>query len=416
MFEINLVPDIKAEMLRKVRLRNFVIFVSIIVAAGACGAVALLGSVVTGQNIAMGAQDREIKCRLDGPMDTKQDKYDCDLSYGQAILKIKNINEFLTIQDQMNKIAEINKNKKLLSRVFGILDVILPTGDDVVEISEMSIDMGTSTISFDAQGNSTSNIDYRALEVFKSTVKLSYYDYGRYMRFDEAANDYVEIPTACMSEVTEAGVVYGVYHRGTPGCETSVLTLEEQQAVNGEGQTGTGQTDGTQAGEGQTGDGQTDGTQTVTVPVEDIRILRDYRTQEDLNKYMNEGDGENGGDGRIGGGYYFESKCIVFGDRGIDEAETRIGCPLVKNDPLIQDSSNGRDAAGNLVLRFSTSIVLNEEVFKYVNKHMRVIGPSRQNVTDSYTQIRDMFTERARDCSPSDADYQQCMQEVPSGN
>ncbi len=64
-----------------------------------------------------------------------------------------------------------------------------------------------------------------------------------------------------------------------------------------------------------------------------------------------------------------------------------------------------------MVLRFSTAVVVNEEVFKFMNKHMRVIGPSRQNVTDSYTQIREMFTDRARDCSPNDPDYEQCMHE-----
>ena len=61
----------------------------------------------------------------------------------------------------------------------------------------------------------------------------------------------------------------------------------------------------------------------------------------------------------------------------------------------------------NLVLRFTATVKLDANVFKFVNKHMRVVGPSRQNVTDSYTQIRDMFTEEAADCAPGDT---QCNQ------
>jgi hypothetical protein len=36
---------------------------------------------------------------------------------------------------------------------------------------------------------------------------------------------------------------------------------------------------------------------------------------------------------------------------------------------------------------------MNSQVFLSSNKHIRVIGPTRQNVTDSYIQIRDMFDE-----------------------
>ncbi len=61
---------------------------------------------------------------------------------------------------------------------------------------------------------------------------------------------------------------------------------------------------------------------------------------------------------------------------------------------------------------FSAVITFNEEVFKFLNKHVLVIGPTRQNVTDSYTQIRDMFTERAAECAPDDA---QCLEEVQNG-
>ncbi len=139
MFEINLVPDIKGELLKKQRMRNLVIFISICVGAGSVGVVALLGSIVGGQNLVMAGQDREILCRSEGSKKkTEREQLDeCPTkNYGTPIMKVDNLNEFLTIQDQMKKISSLNENKMLLSRVFGVLDVILPVGDDKVEISD----------------------------------------------------------------------------------------------------------------------------------------------------------------------------------------------------------------------------------------------------------------------------------------
>ena len=405
MYEINLVPDVKAQLLQKQRMRNLVIFVSIIVAVAAAGVVALLGSIVTGQNIAMANQDKEIECRLEGADD-------CDSSYGTAILKIANINEFLTIQDQMSKLSEVNENRMMLSRVFGLLDVILPTGDEEVGVSEMVVDLQNSTLNFDAQGNSKSNIDYKALEVFKSTVALSYYDFGRYMRYDDEAGDFVEIPTTCIDEKMENGVLYGIYHKGTPGCEAPLIAEEteeettEDEATEDETATDENSPEGTETENSE--DEATPATDVV-----DIKILRDYKTEEDKNKYK---ETEHETDS---GRYYFESQCVVYGEGGkIDENAMREKCAVTETEggPEIRDSSNGRDSEGALVLRFSSTLAVNREIFLFKNKHMRVIGPSRQNVTDSYTQIRNMFTERAENCNPDDADYEECMKEVPSGN
>ena len=77
-------------------------------------------------------------------------------------------------------------------------------------------------------------------------------------------------------------------------------------------------------------------------------------------------------------------------------------CMLSAADPVIRDSSNGRDSNGNLVLRFSATLTLEPGVFEFKNKHVMAISPSGQNVTDSYRQVAGMFAERAADCSDSD--------------
>ena len=63
----------------------------------------------------------------------------------------------------------------------------------------------------------------------------------------------------------------------------------------------------------------------------------------------------------------------------------------------ISNSTNGRDTGGELVLMFSGILHLNPEVLSFRNKHMITITPTgRQNVTDSFIQVGDMFAEKAK--------------------
>lgn len=342
MFEVNLVPDVKAELLRAQKVRKFVIYIAIMVAAICAAVLLIMGAVIGGQRLKLSGQDKE--------MTEKSEK----------ILGFENLNLNLTIQDQLGKLSQVGDKRKVLSRVFGVLDVILPTGEDEVTISELSINLANSTLSFDGQANSSSNIDYRALEVFKKTVELSYYDYGRYI---DAEGE--EIPSFCIDEMVEGGVLYGVYHKGATGCGLGLLVMDEEEDVD--------------EGEGEDGDGD-EGTEVGETVVEDIKIKRDM-TAEELDDAMSKGEP------------YFQSACIEGGDNA---------CVLVDESVNIRESSNGRNSAGNLVLRFSTLVTINPEVFSFANKHMRVIGPTRQNVTDSYVQVRNMFTEEAENCASDD--------------
>ncbi len=74
--------------------------------------------------------------------------------------------------------------------------------------------------------------------------------------------------------------------------------------------------------------------------------------------------------------------------------------PLIVPDiPLSQsDVSFGRSFDGGLTLRFTVTFQLDVGVLAYSNQGMRIIAPNKQNVTDSYVQIRDdIFTERVED-------------------
>ena len=129
-------------------------------------------------------------------------------------------------------------------------------------------------------------------------------------------------------------------------------------------------------------------------------------------------------DGQISGIEHFESACITYTgheepnytassdetilarENGITWVSQNTSCKLVPAEEegiLIYDSSNGRGEDGELVLRFSSTISFDSQVFDFKNSHMITIPPNgRRNVTDSYVQIQAMFSERAADCDPND--------------
>ena len=82
--EINLVPDIKDEMLRTLKLRNFIFFLCIIVASVSVAIVLIFGVIVGGQKIAINNKTNTLE-ELSAKVN----------SYGD-------LNEFLTINNIKN--------------------------------------------------------------------------------------------------------------------------------------------------------------------------------------------------------------------------------------------------------------------------------------------------------------------------
>lgn len=384
MYEISLVPDVKAELLRKLRTRNLVYLICVIVVAACAGIFVILFGITGGQGIKLAAQDTEIACRADGTLR----RGSCGSQYGTAVLKFKNAEELLTIQDQMKNLSTLNQNKIKISRVFGILDVILPVGENHVWISELSMNIDENLMSFDASAMASNGIGFRALEAFKKNVERAYYDYGNYMRYDKEADEYVAIPSFCITETTDNnGIVYGIYHRGTKGCEAPMVEKSTSDNVEEES-------------EEETEDESEETEQTEAVEREDIKIRRTYLSESDIEHYRNGNDDLTKTTGIKG--YYFESSCLKYTDGKFDEAATLEACPLLSDAPNIGDSNYGRNSDGQLALSFTASLPMSREVFLSSNKHVRVIGPTRQNVTDSYIQIRDMFDEKPEEIEEGD--------------
>ncbi len=447
--EINLIPDVKNDMLRALKLRNFVFFIGIVISIGCAAILIFFGSVVGGQEIAKNGKQGTLNLMSAKLEDNKDD-----------------LKDYLTVRDQLSNLSDISDKKQVLSRTFNILSALLPTGADTITISELNVNLsGTKpTFSFDAQANAGRDpyIDYNVLDSFKKSMEFMYYDYGNYVDKDGTA-----IPAYCIIENSDDGTTlnsdgsfYALWTIEAEGCNPNNAEYikaapedEEQNEENPEGgeeenpdstnsgtnnsgngssSNGSGSSSGSNNGNSNTGsNGSSSGSNgsnsgsgsTNKRPSPDAyetelygenqSVVRIWRTPQFDEWYEND---FMSLDGSITGVPHFNSECITYSgqlgedDKGketVEWSDTKT-CKLVpsdENEPgiKISDSSNGRGADDELVLRFSAVITFDPAVYSFNNTHVLAIPPAdRVNVTDSYVQIQNMFGERARDCAPDD--------------
>ena len=406
--EINLVPDVKNEMIRTLKLRNFVFFLSIVVASVGLGATAIFASIAGGQ-----------QAIVDGKKNTVD-------ALSKKINSYSDLSDFLTIKDQLGNIATISENKKLLSRMFGTLSSLLPTNGDTITISELNVNLEEEApvISFDAYANANNApyIDYNVLDAFKKSMQYMRYDYGRYVDKDGA-----EIPAYCMIENGEDGATLtdrekGIYAYWTileEGCNPSYEPDDEEEEETEQNSSNTNNTNNNTNDAGNT-DAAQDATNKQTAgynteTYNNYTVVKIWRTPQFGDWYHAEIDDKTPTitlDGEIVNVAHFASECIKYTGylnettgavNWTTENDNCMTVPDGMDGITISDSSNGRDSDDQLVLRFSASITLNADVFNFNNKHVLAIGPSgRYNVTDSFVQIQSMFGARATDCAEGD--------------
>ena len=371
MFEINLVPDIKAEMIKAQKKRNVVIFISAAVSAIAAGLVVILLTVKVAQDLKIRDQDS----RLEAMSDT--------------ISRYDGLENLLTVQKQLSDLQTISKNKTMLSRVFTVLhSIVQQENGDEIKISSLDVNMETADLIFDGQadaGPTTDGIDYRVLESFSKSIKLMKYDYGRYV--DEAGR---EIPTMCIFEADASGVpytdetgsIYAKWAKSAEGCDPALEKSEGE--VSDESSTSSSKV--------QIQDVD------ASAPIDGTNIVKIFRTPQFTEWYRK---GYMKTDGTIENVAHFDSQCIQYSGtesgNTVNWTSVNAECDMAPDGIEISNSTNGKQTGGKLVLMFSAVLHLNPEVFSFSNKHLITITPSgHQNVTDSFMQVGDMFAERAK--------------------
>ena len=405
--EINLVPDIKDDFIKALKFRNFVFFLCIVVSASSLVVMLIFLSIAGGQQGFITAKQNTIE------------------ALQKKIADYSDLSDFLTIRDQLKNISLITDNKKMMSRTFNILSAIIPTGDDYINISELSVNLAdeSPTFTFEAQANAGTEpkIDYKVSDSFKKSMQYLRYDYGEYVD----KNDQV-IPAYCIVESNTDGSTFRDPERGYyaywlidgEGCDPSAEEVEEEVEEN------------ILTTENNLSDTELLSEEDILIAprntdyqTEDYngqRVVKIWRTPQYAEWYKsNPSDNEAYMDlsGTIHNIPHFNSSCITYSgtekDNGtITWTTTNESCLLVppadaegNGGISIEDSSNGRNADEELVLRFSAVITFAPEVFNFNNHHMLALPPAgRRNVTDSYSQIQSIFAERATDCAQNDTE------------
>jgi hypothetical protein len=149
MIEINLVPDVKQELIKAQRVRASVISVAILIGIIAVGIVVALALWVFLVQTARGVlSDNTIK------------------SESQKLSSVEDVSNTLTIQNQLSKLSDMHNQKNIDSRIFDVLATINPPDPNNIAITNLSLDSETSTVKIEAQAVN----GYPALDVFKKTI------------------------------------------------------------------------------------------------------------------------------------------------------------------------------------------------------------------------------------------------------
>ena len=148
MIEINLLPNVKRELLKTRVMRNRVISISFLVGGASIAAVVVLALILGSQIAAEAVQNGVIKDRND------------------KLMAVEDLNKGVTIQHQLTKINEQHSGKKLNSRIFDVVTAVNPVAPNNVSFSDIKVNPGSKTITL--EGSAVNG--YSALETLKKTI------------------------------------------------------------------------------------------------------------------------------------------------------------------------------------------------------------------------------------------------------
>lgn len=148
MIEINLLPNVKRELLKTRAMRNRVISISFLVGGASIATVVVLALILGSQIAAEAVQSGVIKDRND------------------KLMAVEDLNKVVTIQHQLTKINEQHSGKKINSRIFDVVAAVNPVAPNNVSFSDIKVNPESKTITL--EGSAVNG--YSALETLKKTI------------------------------------------------------------------------------------------------------------------------------------------------------------------------------------------------------------------------------------------------------
>jgi len=180
MIEINLIPDVKQELLKAQRVRTTVVSGAIVISLATIAVVVLLALFAfVAQPVRSGIAQGAIK--------SESDKF----------FKQKDLSQILTVQNQLAKIKEAHDSKFIDSRVSSVL---VNLSEDI-SIDKLTLDNTDSTIKLEAQTPT-----YASFQKFKKTLAATKVQYAE---VDAAKTDSPQ-SVDLASDIAELDRSYGI--------------------------------------------------------------------------------------------------------------------------------------------------------------------------------------------------------------
>ena len=177
MIQINLIPDVKLELIRAQRQRNVIISLATLIMFVAVGLVVLTALYVFVFQL------------------TRENMVNTSIKEGVESLKeIEDIDKLVTIQNQLSQIDQSHSDKALTSRIFSMLAVASSQGtENAVSITAFVFNKEDKTINLTAQ---TGSKGFEAAEIFKKNIEALTVVYKPY-------DDNGKVPTSKEKEESE---------------------------------------------------------------------------------------------------------------------------------------------------------------------------------------------------------------------
>lgn len=156
MIEINLIPDVKRELIRAKRTRAIVVSGAIVVGIASVGVVVLLCIILFGGQA----------LRNKWADDAITEKY-------SKLKEVPDLAKMLTIQNQLASINKHHSEKNIDSRLFDLLVAVNPTQPNQVIFSQVKVDSENSSIYIDAQATN----GYVAADTLIKTIQATTLSY-----------------------------------------------------------------------------------------------------------------------------------------------------------------------------------------------------------------------------------------------
>jgi hypothetical protein len=186
MIEINLIPDVKQELIKAKRVRAMVVSSAIIVGIISVGIVVVLAVYLFGvQTLRSAIADNQIKDNT------------------AKLQKVPDLANMLTIQSQLTHITERHDEKNIDSRLFEVLTAINPAKPNQVTFSQVKVDSTSNMIHIDGQAAN----GFVAADVLKKTIRATSFSYK------DSDNKTKTLPLT--TDVSTSNLVYGEDSNGT---------------------------------------------------------------------------------------------------------------------------------------------------------------------------------------------------------